>query len=259
MKKQKEKSNSNNIVQKANILNSMQPYKDYELEEGISGDMTLTELRFFSLYLSRINSENPEEREVTISITEFEELFETHLNSSTLNQKIYSILKRAVNVRMVEENKLRKLMLYSMFEWTDEERPNEFKVRCNADVLPYLFHIKDKGCYTSYKLEQISKLNSVSKIRFYEIMKQYLAMNEVTFEWEELRNMLFANYTEFRDFNKYMLNSALNDVNEFTDINVSMEKNLIRRSVNSLTFYISKKKEDEKSISESDASKSEND
>ena len=258
MKKQKEKSNSNNIVQKANILNSMQPY-EYELEEGISGDMTLTELRFFSLYLSRINSENPEEREVTISITEFEELFETHLNSSTLNQKIYSILKRAVNVRMVEENKLRKLMLYSMFEWTDEERPNEFKVRCNADVLPYLFHIKDKGCYTSYKLEQISKLNSVSKIRFYEIMKQYLAMNEVTFEWEELRNMLFANYTEFRDFNKYMLNSALNDVNEFTDINVSMEKNLIRRSVNSLTFYISKKKEDEKSISESDASKSEND
>jgi len=37
------------------------------LPEGISGDMTLTELRFFSLYLSRINSENPEEREVTIS------------------------------------------------------------------------------------------------------------------------------------------------------------------------------------------------
>ena len=73
-------------------------------------------------------------------------------------------------------------------------------------------------------------------------MKQYLAMNEVTFEWEELRNMLFASYGAFKDFNKNILIPAINDINEFTDINVSMQKNFRRRSVNSLTFYISKKK-----------------
>ena len=220
-----------NIVEKSNELNTIRNYKPIQ-------EMTLIEYRFFCLYLSKLNARNPNLRTIVIPIREFEELFEVSLHTTHFNDTIEKIMNRKLRIRN-ESGKMSIINLYSKFEWLDNNNCKKIEVTCNYDIVPYLFELKDS--YTSYKIINIVHLNSVSKIRLYEVCKQYQKIGNVRFEIKELQEMLCCRMTQFRDFNSKILKPAIKDINQYTDIQVSYKKNLACRKVVALTFTISKK------------------
>lgn len=218
----------NNVIEKSNILNSMQKAKY---------DMTLNEFRLFCLYLSKLNARNPSERTATIKIKDFEELFDVSFNTSRFNQKIHQVA--GANIEIKEGKRTTILQLYSKFEWCDDDEHKELRVTCNYDVQPYLFELQKN--YTSYKLGNIAKLNALSKIRLYELMKQYEKMRSVEIAVEDLQSMLMSKENEFKFFRLRVVDPAVKDINEFTDITVRYEKVLRCRKCTALRFFISGK------------------
>ena len=215
------------LVEKSNILNTLQSVED----------MSLNEFRFFCLYLSKINARSQNTRTVDISIEEFENLFGIKINTTLFSRKIMSIASRVVKIR--ENGKIKVLTLYSEFCWS-EVKPTTITITCNDKMLPYLFELKKN--YTTYIIENIAKLNSVQKIRLYEICKQYEMLGFIKIDLVELQKMLCCSSTAiFKDFRKNTLDPAIKDINQYTDIQVSYKKNLSCRKVVALTFTISKK------------------
>lgn len=217
---------SNNLVEKSNVLNTL-----------MSTDMGLTELRFFCLYLSKLNARNQDKRTVDILISEFECFFGIKFNTTLFNQKIRKIMGRTVEIK--ENSKIRVLTLYSEFCWKENES-SVISITCNDKMLPYLFKLQ--GNYTKYMIGNIAKLNSVSKIRLYEILKQYEKIGTIKISIEELKLMLCSSKkSDFRHFRMDTLEPAIKDINEYTDIMVSYGKILSCRKVVALKFTITKK------------------
>ena len=215
-----------NLIEKSNILNTLR-----------CGNMGLTELRFFCLYLSKLNARNPEKRTIQMSIAEFEELFDVKFNSTMFNYKIEKIMSRTVKIK--ENNDIRIIALYSEFRWNSKNYKT-LNVTCNYDIVPYLFELKKN--YTKYMIENIVKLDSVQKIRLYEILKQYEKLGMIKFNIVDLQEMMCCAIREFKFFKRDTLTPAIRDINQYTDIQVSYEKNLSCRKVVALTFTINKKK-----------------
>lgn len=219
---------SKNLVEKSNTLNSLMC--------NASKNMSLNELRFFCIYLSKLNARSPDRRSAEIEISEFEKLFDIKLNTTEFTEKIQHIAGRTVKI--VENGKIRVLTLYSEFDWS-MDKPRTIAIVCNDKILPYIFELKKN--YTSYRLENIAKLNSVAKIRLYELMKQYEKIKEIKFEVDELKKMLMSTETRFNDFRLRVIEPAIKSINENTDITVRYEKVLRCRKCTALRFFISGK------------------
>lgn len=230
-----------NIIEKSNVLNMM------KIELAKKETMTLNELRFFCLYLSKINARDSNSRTVSIPLSDFEELFSVKINTTQFEEKMENILRRIVSIRK-ENGKKTLATLYSKFEWSDTADCKEIEITCNYDIFPYLFELK--GNYTSYIISNIAKLNTVSKIRLYEICKQYEKIKTIKIEIGELQQSLYSREELFKNFRLRVLEPAINDINKYTDVFVSYEKVLKMRKVVAIKFTIvpQKRKEDNSKI-----------
>lgn len=215
----------NYLVEKSNLLNQLK-----------CPNMTLTELRFFCMYLSKLNAREKNKREVEISIDEFEKLFNVKFNNSRFDKDIAKVMSRTVII--IQNGRKEILTLYSCFRYK-LDNPTVIEITCNDMMLPYLFELQKN--YTTYMIGNIAKLNSVSKIRFYEICKQYEKIGTIKLNLNEFQDMLCVKSSYFKYFKKDTLEPAIKDINEYTDIMVSYEKILSCRKVVALKFTITKK------------------
>lgn len=220
-----------NIIEKSNVLNTMQQ---------TNYDMSLNEFRFFCMYLSKLNAREPERRTAVIAIKDFEELFNISFNTSRFKQKIRQIA--GANIEIKTDKRTEIVQLYSKFAWVDDETCTDIEITCNSDIQPYIFELQKN--YTSYRLENIAKLNSVSKIRLYELMKQYENIKCIQFDVEDLKKMLMSNETNFKFFKLRVIEPAVADISKYTDITVTYEKVLKCRKCVAIKFFIKSKNQD---------------
>lgn len=126
--------------------------------------------------------------------------------------------------------------------WTNK-RSGKAKIRLDEDMTPYLFDLQEK--FTSYGLYNILKMKSQYSIRLFEILKSYAYQKSKTFEVDELKRMLMVetikSYDNFKDFRKKVLEIAIDEINELTDLTVSMEQITKGRKVEKVKFRIDTK------------------
>jgi hypothetical protein len=103
---------------------------------------------------------------------------------------------------------------------------------------------EDITVYVRYQLKNIISLRSQYSVRLYPKLK------DRPFGWtvslEELRQILGAtasSYDVFKDFNKHVLQKAIKEINEITDIDVTAEKIRKGRAVVSIKFTVKDKKQ----------------
>jgi len=90
----------------------------------------------------------------------------------------------------------------------------------DRDILPYLQELKTK--YTTYKLYYIMTMKSQYSIRLYELFKSVAGKTNWYFSVEELRKLFMCekNYSLMADFKKRVIEPAIKEINEKTDITV---------------------------------------
>lgn len=113
------------------------------------------------------------------------------------------------------------------------------------DILPLFIKLEEK--FTRYELKQISPLSSVYAIRLYELLIRWRSTGKLFIKIEELRGklgLLADEYQKMGDFKKRVLNVAINQINKFTDIEVSYIQNKEGRNITDIVFTFSAKDSD---------------
>lgn len=114
--------------------------------------------------------------------------------------------------------------------------------------------------FTKFLLEQTANLNSVYSVRLYELLKQWLEAKKATLELELMRGQLglgVNEYVRMSDFKKRVLDLAVNEINEKTDLKISYENVKKGRKIVGFNFKILEKPKP-KAVSKKDEIKAKN-
>lgn len=117
------------------------------------------------------------------------------------------------------------------------------KLRFAPDMVPYITHLEAQ--FTRYKLEKIAYMSSAYAIRLYELLMQWgsVGRREVELEWLKKALMVENDYPRLFDFKKWVIDVALSQINQHSDLTVSYTQRKTGRNVTHLTFTFAQKEE----------------
>ena len=99
--------------------------------------------------------------------------------------------------------------------------------------------------FTSYLLEQTTKLNSVYSVRLYELLVQWkTAKKTPVFELEKFRGQMGVGVNEYKAMSNFkirVLDFAVDEINKFTDLKVKYENVKKGRSIIGFKFTVYEK------------------
>ena len=116
-------------------------------------------------------------------------------------------------------------------------------------VIPYIKRLsKDVGNFTRYYLENIAGMTSVHAVRMYEMLLQYRTVENREFEVDVLKSHLGIEeeYPRIADFKRWVIDEAVKQINQHSDIKVSYTQRKTGRNVTHLIFNIKAKPEPKK-------------
>ena len=115
-------------------------------------------------------------------------------------------------------------------------------------VIPLITRLSEQ--YTEYDLKQVSELQSEYAIRLYELMMQWKSVGKTNkIPLAEFRTKLGVEpeqYKKMCNFKARVLDLAISQINDFTDVTATYEQHKAGRAVTGFTFKFKMKKNEEK-------------
>lgn len=110
-------------------------------------------------------------------------------------------------------------------------------------MIPFITRLERE--FTTYRLEKIGRMSSAHAVRLYELLIQYLAIGQREIEIEWLKEVLQVKneYPRITDLKKRVIDVAVNQINEHSDLLVDYEQRKTGRVVTHLVFKIRAKPE----------------
>lgn len=109
-------------------------------------------------------------------------------------------------------------------------------------IIPMLVELERN--FTSYEIEQVAHLQSRYAMRLYECLIRFKASKLLNITLDELRfrfGLLDTEYKVMSDFKKRVLDMAVKDINDNTDITVSYDQHKQGRTITGFTFKFKQK------------------
>ena len=164
----------------------------------------------------------------------------------------------------------------SEFVWTDKDAKGREKINKSRfvqrasysegggyvevmfgnDVIPLITRLSER--YTEYELKQIKDLNSIYALRIFEILMQWNSVGKTPpIGIESLRTRLGIEEHQYKlmsDFKKRVLDHAIKEINDNTNITATYEQHKEGRKITGFTFKFKLKAKSKKAMeSERDA------
>lgn len=221
------------LVEKRNVLNELR-----------SNNMSLQELRFFSIYLSKINPFDISTRVVQFPLNDFRKIMDFgKLNIGQLKACTDSLLSKVVHI----PDETGGYTAFTIFKkcrvFRNENEEWFMEINASDDALPLMFNFKSH--YFKYELWNALRLKSANQIRMYEILKQYEKVGRRELTINELRELLGIEKNEYSRFERFrvrVLDSCQQALAESTDICYTYERGKTGKGGKWLTiiFHIQK-------------------
>ena len=130
-------------------------------------------------------------------------------------------------------------------------------LRFTQDIVPLITRLEEN--FTKYELQQVSQLTSSYAIRLYELLIQWRSAGKTPiFDLAIFRQQLGVEahqYKTMSNFKTYVLDFALSQIDEFTDITAKYEQHKKGRSISGFSFTFKQKKNTSaKAVKEKDLS-----
>ena len=162
-----------------------------------------------------------------------------------LKDGVNRLYERSINLAIDDESiKMR---------WVQSIRFLESKsvvgLRFSKEILPFISNLSRE--FTKYSLSDIAGMSSAYAIRIYELLSQYRSIGKREISVENLRTMLELGkrYPLFADLKRWVIDTAVDQINEYSPLNVTYEQKKTGRKVTHILFSF---KEKTKSISHQD-------
>lgn len=212
------------------------------------GKLTINELKLLNLIIVEIRGDQNtqfKEYEIDVSIlrqaTEHKDFY-NYMKEVATRLEDRKIIVEGIN----KENKRYFTTIRLIHKPRFIEGSDKLKINIDKDLVPYIIDLKKE--FTRYKIENILELRSSYAVRIYELLKQYENIGKREILVEDLREFLGIEddeYQRFYDFERRILKVAEEEINEYTDIEISYGKIKKGRRVNSILFIVEAKEVDE--------------
>lgn len=198
-------------------------------------ELNLLEQKIILYAVTMLDREQDRFNVISISVGDFIKLIDTSKERYSEIREIVSKLM-SKQVRIKSEGKDLLANWVSSIEYIEGEGTIELEF--SVKLVPYLLQLKSK--FTRYQLKNILHLKNKYSIRLYELLKQFEGIKRREFSTEELRDLLMISdkYPAFRDLNKYVIKPTVDEINEFTDLDVSVEYSKRGRKVIGVVYKI---------------------
>ena len=209
--------------------------------------LSLNEMRIILYGVSLINPMATEfPLQYRIEVKRYSEIFHLSQNS------IYDELKNSVLNRFWErefsylnESGRREVLRWlTKVIYSDED--GYLEIKFNEEIQPLLHQLKSN--FTTYYIEEIALFKSVFSVRIYENLLMNLKKLKVkkvdfTLSLAELKERLDVTdkYSRFYDFKKRVLETAKDEINKYSDLNIEYEVIKVGRSHHNIKFVSSYK------------------
>ena len=203
--------------------------------------LTLNEQRIMLSAISKIDPIKPIDLKtiIEISASDIQNIFGTKSQKSyrTLAEAATKLFNRTIYIK--EENIKIKCRWVERIEYIDLE--GIIRLRFGVTVLPYITNLV--GRFTQYKLNNVSKLTSSYAIRMYELLMQWNGTGRRETSIQEFRDMLqVSGYNRINNLKARVLDPALNQINERTDITVKFSQKKRGKVITHFIFTFGLKK-----------------
>lgn len=249
-------------VQTLNELSKRKVVEHNSLITSIA-KMDKTPLKMFELAVSLIDTNNPpKDQTVYLSKQELFAFFKVDDSNkhSRFKEAIEKMQKQAFfQIKIVQDKgfDFESIVPIPYVKWSDYH--DEVTIQFSDKIMPYLINLKTN--FTQHALSDISELNS----KYSVILYRWLSMNYNQYEhynfkggrrqeqvesyrnpvisMRELREMTDTvnEYKNMTDFTKWVLKKSISEINEQTTFNVTYDKVKKGRSIESVSFHITKK------------------
>lgn len=125
------------------------------------------------------------------------------------------------------------------------------EITFSPDVVPLITRLEKH--FTSYQLKQVQCLTSKYSMRLYELLIAWSAVKKCTFQLDNFRSSLGISSDEYKQmghFKNRVLEPAISQINEHTDITVSYEQHKQGRTITGFSFNFNYKEIQKKDTKE---------
>lgn len=204
------------IIEKRNVLNELR-----------ANNLSLQELRFFSIYLSKINPRDESTRVVKFPLADFQKIMGLdRMNMAHFKATVDGLLTKVVHIPDEDGNGMRAFQLFKECHIFQNDMGEWFvEIDAHDRALPLMFDFKER--YFKYELWNALRLKSSNQIRMYEILKQYETLGKREISVKDLRELLGIAETEYPRFERFrvkVLDSCQQALKEITDISFTYER-----------------------------------
>lgn len=203
--------------------------------------LSVREQKIILTMVSMIEPSDNDFKDYIISIREFHNLLglDGREHYTEMKSVIQSLMTKTVEIPLGGKS-------FLMTHWVSTakylEGTGTIQLRFSPELKPYLLQLKDT--FTSYKLTNILSLNSMYSIRLYELMKKWQKVTKWECTVESLREKLGAtnkSYTVYGNFKNKILNPAVAELNNQTDLSIKFTEVKKGRKIVSIKFTIYKR------------------
>ena len=205
--------------------------------------MDTPELRLIYSCISQIDFKQTIDKDDLFEIraTEYAKLFNLDVSNAhkELQKSVNKLWNREITIQRKGKPPLETRWISAKANWGD----GIAEVRFAPDVIPYLTSLLEMGNFTIYQIENIGDLKNAYSIRLYELLKQYQLIGSRCLTVVEIRERLGIGnkHKRMTDFKKWVIDLAVTEINEHTDIKVSYTQEKIRQRIESFSFTIKEK------------------
>jgi len=209
--------------------------------------MNINELRLFLFALSIVDSRKPNTDELVIYPKTFSEQW--NLSDKNVHRDLFNSANslRNKNLTVNENGEEKEIKIFdSIVYGTSEEHGVCITGKFSEEIKKYVFEFKSG--FTRIKLQHISNLNTVLSLRVYAWLKQHQFKCQFTkdesvqipirFKWMKEKLGISKNYKYWSDFNKKLLEPAVDRINSHTDIEVVYHRVKPSTTVIGASFFI---------------------
>jgi len=129
-----------------------------------------------------------------------------------------------------------------LFRWIDTAEINGDKIdiTLSDSLSPYLLDLTRD--FTKYELINVLPLRGKYAIRLFELFKSYQYQGQWKVKLSELKEIINCEkYPAFKEFNRNVLKTSLEEINGFTELLVTYRTEKVGRQIDTLIFKIEEK------------------
>lgn len=212
--------------------------KANEIIQKARYDLNIVELKMLAYIISKIKPGDTELKEYSFSVKIFCQVCGIDYTSGKNYARIKKQLKglRDKSFWVMEEDGKEVLV-----GWLQKARVSTgsgiIKVKLDEDMHKYLIGLIDNR--TQYEFLSTLPMKSEYSFRIYELLKSYAFTGGHTFKTDDLKRQLMAQHFEnFKDFRRRVIETAVKEINLYTDLEVSWEPEYYGRKVEKVIFHI---------------------